>query len=212
MVTIEQKLLTFSNILNRSMNEKLSQEMERLRKEYSENVQKSKEAVDREADEIINKMRKRAEMEKTELLSKIRINMKKEYMSAQERLFLTMFDHLIAEIKEYIKTDKYGDYLISLAEMMAKDDTCSNSLDIYMTTSDLDKHSARIKERLLKLRQGEYTFKSADDGIIGGFIALDTVNNIRFDFSIKTLLEDNKSYMMQVLFKAIGAGDVGGTA
>jgi hypothetical protein len=47
--------------------------------------------------------------------------------------------------------------------------------------------------------------KAAGDSIIGGFIAVDTDSDIRMDFSIKTLLEDNRPYMMQTLFQALEA-------
>jgi len=210
MVTIEQKLSMFSKLLHRSMTEKFTEEMEQLKKEYEVKIQKNKDAVDKEAENILSGMLKKAEAEKIELTSITRIGMKREYMSVKEKYFTVLMDHLKAEIEKFIQSEKYGDYLFSLAKELEKTEQFSDRLIIYMTARDHETYAEAIKQELLKSSQRDLYFKIADDNMIGGFTAEDPVSHIRINFSISALLEDNKPYMMQVLFQAIEVGEANG--
>lgn len=210
MVTIEHKLSLFSKLLHRSMNDKFTEEMEILKREYEGKIQKNKAVVDKEAEDILSKSHKRAEAEKTELNSKIKVGMKREYMYVKEKHFAVLLDHLKAEIEYFIQSDKYWDYISSLVKKMEESGQFSNSLIINMTKRDQEKYTDDIKRELSKSQQKDLSFKMADDNIVGGFIAEDPISNIRMDFSIEALLEDNKIFMMQTLFQAIEAGEADG--
>lgn len=209
MVTIEQKLSLFSKLLHRSMDDKFTEEMEKLKKEYEVKIQKKRDAVNKEAEDILSKSQKKAEAEKTELVSKIRVSMKREYMSVKEKHFTILMDHLMCEINDFIQSEKYGNYMISQVKKLEESEQLSDNLIIYMTNRDNEKFAEYIRREFLKANKN-CSFKVADDNIIGGFIAEDPVGKIRMNFSIDALLEDNKSYIMQTLFQAIEAGDANG--
>lgn len=207
MVTIEQKLSMFSKLLHRSMNEQFTAEMEKLRSEYSVKLRKSKDETDREAEEIIRKALKRAEAEKTEISSRMRMNIKKNQMAVKEKLFGMMTDRLAGRVNSFVLSGEYGPYMASLAEKLAQICRPGGSLVIYMTGRDIENYGELLKRALIgpgrKEPMNTPAFKEADEGIIGGFIAVDEESGIRMDFSIRTLLEDNRLYMMQTLFQAL---------
>ncbi|MDO8685781.1 MAG: V-type ATP synthase subunit E [Clostridiales bacterium] len=209
MVTIEQKLSLFSKLLHRSMSDKFAEEMENLKKEYEEKIRKNRDEVDKEASDILNKSRKKAETEKIELISGIRITMKREYLSVKEKFFVVLMDHLKDEIEKFVQSEKYGEYLFSQVKKL-ESEQFSDKLIIHMTNRDYEKYAKNIKQELLKSLQKDLTFDIADDDIIGGFIAEDPVGNIRMNYSIDALLEDNKQYIMQTLFQVIEAGESDG--
>lgn len=209
MVTIEQKLEMFSKLLHRSMNEKFTEEMDKIRKKYEARLQSNRIEVDREAKELLNKSEKKVVAERTEMISKIRISIKKDYMAAKEKLFNVMMEHLVNKIYIFTQSDDYGEYLISLAKKLYAEDPSTEALTIYMTDNDREKYAERIKKELASSHQKELTVKVTDDSIIGGFIAENPGRNTRINFSIKALLEDNRSYMMQTLFMALETGDTG---
>ncbi|MGE5613678.1 MAG: V-type ATP synthase subunit E [Bacillota bacterium] len=210
MVTIEQKLSMFSNLLHRFANQKLAGEMDKLRKEYEEKIRKEKEAADREAEDIMNRAHKKAEAERAALISRMRIDMKKEYMAMREKLFAAMFDHLTGEIKKFTESEKYADYLVSLAGKLKLAEDSAGNLSVCMTGRDCGKYSELLKNELQKAERQEITFEIADSGMIGGFIAIDRSKGVKYDFSIRTLLEDSRPLMMQKLFRAIEAGEPDG--
>ncbi len=211
MVTIEQKLAMFSNLLHRSMNEKFLDEMDKLRKSYEICHRDNKAEVNRQAEEILNQAYKKAEAEKTEMISKIKISTKKEFMAAREKLFNSMMERLMDKICIFIRSAEYEEYLFSLVKKLIDEDPGTGSLIIYLTGTDHEKYSEALKTKFPIVRQKELIMKVADDSIIGGLIAENQSLNIRMNLSIKALLEDNRSFMMETLFKALEAGEADGT-
>jgi V/A-type H+-transporting ATPase subunit E len=211
MVTIEQKLAMFSKLLHRSMNDKFLNEMDKLRKSYEIRHHEDIAKVNEQAEDILNQAYKRAEAEKTELISKGRISAKKKYMAAREELFNTLMEHLKDKINAFIRSDDYGEYLFSLVKMLIEEDPGTGSLIIYLTGADYAKYAELLKTKFPDVRRKDLIMKVADDNIIGGFIAEDPDMNIRMNHSIKALLEDNRSFMMETLFKALEVGEADGT-
>ncbi len=210
MVTIEQKLSLFSNLLHRTMEESFKQEMENLRKEYEVKMQKDKEAVDKEAEYIINAAKKRAEAERTEMVSRNRVELKKEYMVLKEKYFLALIERVKRELEQFAGSDDYAAYLTKLAARLGSLLPASNRLGISLCARDLEKYKDVLKNALSDAGRKEIVFTLAGNDIIGGFIAYDMDNDIRIDMSFNALLEDNRSFIMQTLFQAIEAGDQNG--
>lgn len=209
MVTIERKLMLFSKLLHRSVSERFAVEMEELKKEYEVKLKQCRDEVNKEAEEIISKARKKAEAERIELISKIKVGEKREFMAFKEKHFALLMYHLRERIEKFVQSEEYGDYLVSLVQRIQESEELSDAPDIYITNRDFEKYAGKIKDILIKASKAEHSFKTADDSIIGGFIAEDPVLNIRLDYSIKSLLEDNKPYIMHTLFQAIEAGEAG---
>jgi len=207
MVTIEQKLSLFSNMLQRSIAEEFKQEMQNIRQEYSQKLQASKEAADKEAADIIARTRKKAETERVEQISRIKLEFKKEYMTLKEKLFSRFMERVTAEVRKFTESGKYPGYMVSQTEKLMSSGTLPESLVIYMTKRDIERYSEDIKRKLMEQKQIDITFREASDSIIGGFIAEDPADMVRIDLSLSALLQDNEDYIMQTLFQAIEAGD-----
>ncbi len=205
MVTIEQKLSMFSKLLHRTMNEKFTEEMEKLRSEYAVKLQNNRVEAGREAQEIQRRSAKRAEAEKTEILSRIRINTKKDQMAVKEKLFNTLTGHLSERIIGFVRSEEYGGYIAAMAGKLAEAVQSKDSLVIYMTAEDIKNYGELLKNELRSPHPAKLTLAAANDSIIGGFIAVDPESDIRMDFSIRTLLEDNRPYIMETLFRALEA-------
>lgn len=207
MVTINQKLSLFSNLLQRSINETFKLEMYDLQQEYSDKLQRSKEAADRQAAEIIRKAGKKAEAERTEQISRIRVEFKKEYMSIREKYFSRFMERITTEMKKFTESEKYRGYMLSLADKLKGAGRLPDSLVIYMTGQDIERHGEAVMKSLREQKNSDITLKEAPDSMIGGFIAEDPADRIRMNMSMSALIEDNRPYIMQALFRAIEAGD-----
>ena len=208
MVTIEQKLTLFSNLLHRTMDEAFKAEMEKLKKEYDIKIQKNKEEVDREAEIIISAAEKKALAECAERISRNKVEFKKEYMLKKEHYFSILMGRIKKELDAFVRSEQYPGYLLELAGKLEPVQT-AEILEIYLTDRDSEKYLEQIKNTLLqKGKWKELVFlPAAADDIIGGLIAEDPQSNIRIDLSLKAMLEDNRSFIMQTLFQAIETGD-----
>jgi vacuolar-type H+-ATPase subunit E/Vma4 len=210
MVTIDQKLSLFQKLLHRSMTEKFIEELEALRKEHDEKFQKNKALTDKEAEEILNRSLKKAGAEKVELLSKARIGLKRESMSVKEKCFNTFMDRLKKEMENFVQSDRYEAYLLSLVKEVSGQEQLSGRLVIYLTARDIERYGDGIKRELKESKQWEVSFKTADSNITGGLLAEAPDGRVRINLFVDALLEDSKPYIMQVLFHALETGEENG--
>ena len=203
MVTIEQKLSMFNKLLQRSMDDNFTAEMEYLRGDYSKKLQQGKSAVDKEVKNIEKKAYQRAEKEKAEILNKSTIKQRMDYMSVKEELFSVVLTHFRNRIDEFIQSEQYKAYLISLAKQLKDFEKSSNNIAIFMTQTDFKQYGEDIKHVFPDIFKGGSKIEFADDKIIGGLILINPEANTRIDLSIKTLLEESKPAMMQTFFQAL---------
>ena len=208
MVTIEQKVLLFSKLIDQLMNAQFKEGLKNLEVEYNGKLEKNKKDTDLEVKKIINNANKKRNLEISKAYSSFKINEKKELMLVKENCFNKFMVRLKSYIEDFIKSDKYKDYLLKLIKEISLEEKHTNSITIYVTSDDYSKYSDLLKNELKKLgyNDDKYTIAVAKDNIIGGFVVEDNVDKFRINLSIKSLLEDNKSYIMQMLFEALEAG------
>ena len=208
MVTIEQKVLLFSKLIDQLMNAQFKEGLKNLEVEYNGKLEKNKKDTDLEVKKIINNANKKRNLEISKAYSSFKINEKKELMLVKENCFNKFMVRLKSYIEEFIKSDKYKDYLLKLIKEISLEEKHTNSITIYVTSDDYSKYSDLLKNELKKLgyNDDKYTIAVAKDNIIGGFVVEDNVDKFRINLSIKSLLDDNKSYIMQMLFEALEAG------
>lgn len=206
MVTIEQKLLLFSKLINHSMEKDFKDELKELEKQYSLRFDSSKDEIDAAAQSIEERARKKAEMRRTESLSRQAVNIKREILLQKEKCYYIFMEKLKSRLTEFVNTEEYKTYLLNLIKKINITDENYDWV-IYLTESDNKRYSELIKEELKK-NNINIEFKNSYN-IIGGLIVIDKDKNTKIDFSIDSVLEDNKTYIMQTIFDALEAGVIG---
>ena len=208
MVTIEQKVLLFSKLIDQIMNTKFKEALNNLEVEYIRKLEKDITDTDLEVKKLIENAHKKKDLEISKALSTVKINEKKDYMLAKENCFNKFMDSLQSYIDEFIKTDSYKDYLLKLIGTMNPEKNQFNSITMYVTNNDYNKYYNLLSKELIKLgyKEDSFTISVAKDNIIGGFFIDDNINKLRINSSIKSLLDDNKDYIMHTLFEALEAG------
>lgn len=226
MVTIEQKMILFSRLIYQLMNAEFKEVLKNLEADYNDRLEKNKRDIDSEVKKIINNAHKKRDLEVSKIHSTLRINEKKEYMLIREKYYNKFMDRLKAYIYEFVKSDGYKSYLLGLIngiglkeEAMSNPVTpaCGNNcmginikdISLYMTSKDYDLYSDLLSAELKKFgyEDGGYKIAVSKDNIIGGFIIEDNIDKFRIDLSIKSLLDDNKEYIMKILFEALESGE-----
>jgi len=208
MVTIEEKLMLFSKLLNQSMNQKYEEELHKLEKDIQLKIQNAKEKVDREAEEIIERAQRKAESKYAECLSKSKLVINKEIMALKEKYFQIFMDNLKTNLHGFVQSKEYKTYLdknINRLKSQLKNHENSEVI-LCLSTKDFNKYGDYIKKEIEKNHR--VSLKTTD--IIGGFIALIPSENIKYDLSLESILEDNKTFIMQTLFDALEAGEYNG--
>lgn len=210
MVTIEQKLLLFSKLINNSMDKSLNEELKEMEKQYDLKIKKSMDEANQMAKSIEDRAAKKAEMKKTESLSRSKVIIKREIIVLKEKYYYTFMETFKKRLSDFIVSDKYKSYLNSLISSL---ENLLNSygecnLVVQLTENDKQRHADFIQKELSKNKNCKsIEFKITND-IMGGFIAVIPDKDIKMDLSIDAVLEDNKTYIMQTIFEALEAGDL----
>ena len=206
MVTIEQKLTLFSKLLNQEIKEEVDKKFSELEKEYEKRIAENKFAIDKESSEIIEQARRRAEIKKVELLSRGKLASKKERMMMKEQLITHFMTALEEKIKVFTGTNEYKTYLNQIIQVLKSLKNCENDLVIYLTKSDYKYNKEFIKEALagIGLKVDKLSFEVSEEDILGGLVIKDLIFSTRIDESIRGLLEEEKSQIIERISLAIG--------
>lgn len=209
MVTIEQKLLLFSKLLNQSMDKKFNEDFKEIEKQNELRIQENKDEVDREAKEIEENAKKKAETKRIESLSKSKVIIKREIIVLKEKYYNIFMDNFKNTLEDFIKSKKYKTFLtkeiLSFQEYMKSREDCN--LIISLTKKDNDNYSSFLKEEFKKYPKIENISFIISEDILGGLIIEIVDKNFKVDLSIDAILEENKSYIMQTIFESLEAGD-----
>lgn len=211
MVTIEQKLTLFSKLLNQDIKEEVDKKFSELEKEYEKRIAENKFAIDKEASEIVEQARRRAEIKKVELLSKGKLASKKDMMMMKEQLITRFMTALEEKIKVFTATNDYRVYLNQIIQELKSLKSWENDLVVYLTKSDYEHNKEFIKEALtgIGLKADKLSFEVAEEDILGGLVIKDLIFSTRIDESIRALLEEEKSQIIERISLAIGeAGEL----
>lgn len=211
MVTIEQKLTLFSKLLNQDIKEEVDKKFSELEKEYEKRIAENKFAIDKEASEIVEQARRRAEIKKVELLSKGKLASKKDMMMMKEQLITRFMNALEEKIKVFTATNDYRVYLNQIIQELKSLKSWENDLVVYLTKSDYEYNKEFIKEALagIGLKADKLRFEVSEEDILGGLVIKDLIFSTRIDESIRALLEEEKSQIIERISLAIGeAGEL----
>lgn len=212
MVTIEQKLLLFSKLLNQSMDKKFEEEFKEMEKYYKEQIQKIKDEVKNEIHQIEEKAKISGEMRLAQYLSKSRVNIKKEIMRLNEKYYDIFMAKFKSRLKSFVASDDYLKYLKSSINDFNKNVLDSynsngiNNIAVYLNGADLDRYSEFIRQEISKNEKARNIKFIVADNIIGGLIIEIPENNFKVTMTVDSVLEENKPYIMQTLFDALEAG------
>ncbi len=207
MVTIEQKLSVFSKLLERSMNDHFTAQMEKLTQDCQKKLLESKQAADLETARIEKKAREEAEKKRMEILNRSAMAHRIILMETKEELFSIMLTHLMQRVDEYIQSEGYREYLISLARQLDGSEVPAGNAVVCMMQSDLDRYGEDVRNAMPHIQKGIRSFEPAQSNILGGLILIDSDSDTRVDLSVRTLLEENKPVMMELLFNALSSAD-----
>ncbi|MEG2018626.1 MAG: V-type ATP synthase subunit E family protein, partial [Clostridium sp.] len=176
---------------------------------YREKLEKNMVETDLEVKRIIDNAQKKKKLELSKLYSNTKISEKKEYMLVREKCFNKLMDSLKSYVDVFVKSCRYKDYLLKLFKDLYSEKLDMKSITVYVTKDDLDKYSELLNKGFMDLGYigDNLNILSAKDKIIGGFVIEDNIDKLRINLSIKSLLDDNKPFIMQALFEALEAGE-----
>lgn len=171
-----QMAMNDSNVLSYKINEEIEKNIKEELAEYQEEMEK-------EHKKRIEKLIQNHNCE----VFQIENNARYQVIKKEEELQQRMKSNIISKIKDYVKSDKYKEFLNrNICETVNNLNVKENdNVLIKLTSVDLEKYGNEMKQRF------NFSFEVMPEDNIGGSIGINKTQNILIDNSLKTAIEDN---------------------
>lgn len=207
MITVENKLKSFSESIIKRVQEDSEQKLGAFSENNHEQLEKERVNVLREAEAIIEQIKVKAETEKQQIISKA--NIEREYTLLMKKK--DIFERIVKEIKgmahEFAASPRYGGFLEScidkgLSRIKGREAT------LLFKSSDIEGHRNRIAGFINRKYAGtiDIHIAAADEDIIGGCIVQNKENTLRIDCSLSRLISDNEELIGKSLMDSLQQG------
>ena len=133
-------------------------------------------------------------------------------MQLRQQFINRFMESLEGRIKAYVVTPGYKVYLKTLIKQFEPNlKGYAYPLVIYLTPNDYKFHQVFIKEALVEIGLNEtlLTFKVGTAQLLGGLLLEDVQRNMRMDETLRAVVEENKSYIIECITRAMGEGGEG---
>lgn len=192
-VSVEDKIELFRNIIFKNIED--SDSVKKLRGKESFEQEKSKllKEVEAKKNQIIEEAMKKAEKEKQQLIAKAKSQAYRQMLEKRQQFIQEITGILFQKAKSFISEEGYKEYLSKNLEKTAAAFYDSASVQLYFTKRDLEVLGKFINQRVSSGElKGRFLLKETGDSILGGFYGLDDKQEIQVDYTLKSLLEENR--------------------
>ncbi len=205
MITIEEKLNAFNKVvLEKSQNE-YQKKLEGINEENNRRVNEYKEELKKRSQKIVDDMTSKGELEKNRLISKAKMEKKRSILSKKEELIKKSIGNIIKITEQFTYKEEYQKYMKNSIINVFAAFKEKESIVLYIREEDMKNTQSYIYEEAKKigLSQNQVKLLPSQENIIGGIIATDQNGTIKIDYSLKTLIKDNKSMIGAKLNEAL---------
>ena len=201
MTTIDEKVDLFAKAVlgkaGKQADEKSKQTDEQVKQQYF--AEKSR--IHDSARQVVEERAKRADTASIQIVSKARMAARQNLLRKNEE----MVDRVLAGLKKravaFAKMPGYENFLrYSIGQVLA-DLEGEQQLMFYFTEEDLSHNIGLIRSTIVEKLQSNavYTLHEASREILGGCICSNGEQTGRVDFSIASLLEDNRERIGRII-------------
>ena len=201
MTTIDEKIDLFAKAVlgkaGKQAEEKSRQTGEQVKKRYSAEENRIHDL----ARQVVEERVKRADTASIQIVSKARMKARQNLLRKNEE----MADRVLAGLKKraaaFAKTPGYESFLrYSIGQVLAGLEG-EQQLMFYFTEEDLSHNMGLIRSTIVEKLQPNavYTLHEASGEILGGCICSNGEQTGRVDFSIASLLEDNRDRIGRII-------------
>ncbi|WP_432662571.1 V-type ATP synthase subunit E [Wukongibacter baidiensis] len=205
MITVEGKLDVFTKLVLEKVQGEYEDKKREIDKRNNEVLVKHREAIKKKADKIIDDMTGRGEVEKNRLVSKAKIEKKRAVLNKKEELLTNFVKKIEKMAFQFTYEDGYGEYLRSSLVEVLENLKSKEHIALYITDRDQERFKKMLEE-LIETRGSnadKVEILSLDRDFIGGVIGVDEEKTIKVDCSIKTKIDDNRSFIGRILYREL---------
>ncbi|SJZ41177.1 V-type ATP synthase subunit E [Garciella nitratireducens] len=197
MITVEDKISTFSKYVYDKELELSNQKLEEVEKKNKEVIQSKQKEIEKKCMDLNRKMHKKIELESQKIISNAKLEARNKTLTIKKELLEQFMQEILDSLKNFTETEDYKIYLKKTLENV-KDFLRDNTVKIYLTKKDVEKFASEIKSKYPQIEIAEM-----EEENIGGMILESTINSERIDATLRTKVRDWKSEIGLRLYEAL---------
>lgn len=193
MVTLDDKFSSFSKmVLDKAANtfEEHVRLIDQKNQQYIEDLKKE---LENKALDLKSKGRQQAQREKKLLISSAKLEQKRRVMKLKDEQMEALIQKIRHELELHTETPEYVLAINAKLELFQGKFKDLDSAVIQLSEKDLASHQKAIQTKLetaFPHLQGNLEFEPLAPEYIGGFILFNGARTVRYDATLKALLED----------------------
>ena len=192
-VTIEDKIELFRSMIFRDIEESASEKRDRAAKSFEQERSRLIQEVEAKKNHAVEEAEKRAEKEKQQLIAKSKVKGYHLLLGKRQQFINEITELLVQEAKSFISEEGYKEYLSKNLRKIAAVFENTDSIQLYFTKRDLEVLRKFISQSTDSGElNGRCQLKEAGQNIIGGFYAEDGKQEIQVNYTLKSLIEENR--------------------
>ncbi|HYF81500.1 MAG TPA: V-type ATP synthase subunit E family protein [Clostridia bacterium] len=192
-VSVEDKIELFSKMIFKDIEELSSDKRLKAVESFEKEKNRLLEEAEAKKRVILEEAEKRAEKDKKQLIAKAKSQVYHQLLDKRQQLISEITELLVQEAKSFVSEEDYKGYLSRSFIKAATAFEKSDSLQLYFTKRDLEVLKEFINQQISSGElKGRCMLQEAGQSIIGGFYAEDDKREIQVDYTLKSLIEENR--------------------
>lgn len=194
MITIEEKINLFTKLVHEKVEKENREVIVRFENEYGELLNNKRVEFQKIAEDMEKRANEQIEKEKRQRLSKAHIQGRKTLLERKNKIYKKAIEDILSSIEGFRNNKAYRQFIIRSIEKVIK----NNKIELF--TIMLAKNDFTSLETEIKKAYKDNVDILIDDSILGGVIIFDKKNNIKYDMSIKNIVEEKSEMIGEKLF------------
>ncbi|MDD3705324.1 MAG: V-type ATP synthase subunit E family protein [Clostridiaceae bacterium] len=192
-VTVEDKIELFRNIILKDIEEIATEKKHKAVEDFEQNKGRLLQEVEIRKNQIIQEAEKKAEREKQQLIAKTKSQGNHKLLEKRQQFINEVTELLIRKAGSFVSEEGYKEYLMTILKKATVAFENSGSVQLFFTKRDLETLGECIEREISAGElKGRCQLKKSDRNIIGGFYAEDEKQEIQVDYTLRSLIEENR--------------------
>jgi len=200
-VSIEDKIELFSKLIFKDIEELSSEKRLKAAEGFEKEKNRLLGEVEAKRKAVIEEAEKK---DKKQLIAKANSRAYHQLLETRQQFINETIGLLLEEAKRFVSGEGYREYLRKNLEKAAAVFEKSEALQLYFTKRDLESMGGFIEQQIsLGELKDRCELLEAGQSIIGGFYAQDAGHEMQVDYTLRSLIEENRELIGSNLFRRL---------
>lgn len=209
MITVNDKLKLFSKRVVDRRQKQYDDKVIDLEEQMLNDLHERKSMLEKDRSKYEITLLKGIKAEQKQRLSNARSEKKRRLLLKRKNMIEVLLKGVQDYTRDFVQTDDYFDYLQQTCLEHKEEIQGLGEFDVYVNAEDYKKLKGQLSKLFKSLGFQCRDYKIYNQKIIGGMVLLKTDGKSRIDMSLDSVIEDNRTYMGQLIYGILEeAGEV----